>query len=66
LPTIFWFVIPTAANLWLSAAAGAVVSAAVAWRGAANVPAMALLWVLYHSIVNVGQTWYSFGESGGG
>ena len=26
---------------------------------------MALLWALYFSIVNVGQTWYSFGEWGG-
>lgn len=41
---------------------GAAVSCLVALRGAANLPAMALLWALYHSIVNVGQTWYAFGE----
>lgn len=41
---------------------GAGVSCLVALRGAANLPAMALLWALYHSIVNVGQTWYAFGE----
>ncbi|CAM9913246.1 unnamed protein product [Pylaiella littoralis] len=61
LPTIFWFVPPTAVNLWWVAATGAAVSCLVAARGAANLPAMALLWALYHSLVNVGQTWYSFG-----
>ncbi|XP_065185827.1 lipase maturation factor 1-like [Sycon ciliatum] len=40
---------------------GLLVSALVMLRGAANMPMMALLWVLYHSIVAVGQTWYSFG-----
>jgi hypothetical protein len=29
--------------------------------GAANSVIMVSLWLLYHSIVNVGQTWYSFG-----
>lgn len=29
--------------------------------GAANSLIMLSLWLLYHSIVNVGQTWYSFG-----
>lgn len=60
-PTIFWFVPPTASNLWWTAAVGVAVSAAISVRGAANLPAMALLWALYHSLVNVGQTWYSFG-----
>ncbi|MFG3254966.1 lipase maturation factor family protein [Streptomyces sp. NPDC048172] len=47
--------------------AGAALSAAVAAGAADSVPlgvsmAMwALLWLLYLSIVNVGQTWYSFG-----
>lgn len=54
---------PTAANLWWVAAVGAGVSCWVAVRGAANLPTMFLLWALYHSLVNVGQTWYSFGES---
>ena len=46
---------------------GAAVSAAIVAGGADRVPlwaAMAgwlLLWLLYLSIVNVGQTWYSFG-----
>ncbi|XP_071089721.1 lipase maturation factor 1-like [Haliotis cracherodii] len=30
-------------------------------RGAANWFIMLALWVIYHSIVNVGQKWYSFG-----
>ena len=30
-------------------------------QGAANMIVMLLLWLLYHSIVNVGQQWYSFG-----
>ena len=29
--------------------------------GAANMLALALLWILYTSLVNVGQTWFSFG-----
>ena len=29
--------------------------------GAANFFLMSILWLLYHSIVNIGQTWYSFG-----
>lgn len=61
-PTLFWFTPPTAEHLWWAAATGAAVSCFVALRGAANFPAMALLWALYHSLVNVGQTWYSFGE----
>jgi Lipase maturation factor len=52
-----------AAIAWL----GAVLSAAMALGLAAILPLWAavlvwlLLWVLYLSIVNVGQTWYSFG-----
>ena len=34
---------------------------AVFVTGAASSAAMLLLWLLYHSIVNVGQQWYSFG-----
>jgi hypothetical protein len=29
--------------------------------GSANSSMMLIVWLLYHSIVNVGQTWYSFG-----
>lgn len=61
-PTIFWFLPPTEQNLRHVACAGVYLSAFVTWRGASNMPIMFSLWVLYHSIVNVGQTWYSFGE----
>jgi len=33
----------------------------VALTGAANMALMLLLWLLYTSLVNVGQVWYSFG-----
>lgn len=44
---------------WLdiTAAAGLVLSIAVTLLGAANVPMMLSLWVLYHTLVNVGQHW---------
>jgi lipase maturation factor 1 len=29
--------------------------------GMANGCIMFILWILYHSIMNIGQTWYSFG-----
>lgn len=66
MPTLFWFLPPTATNLSRVAGVGAGVSTLVTLRGAANLPMMALLWGLYHSIVNVGQTWYSYGEGRGG
>ncbi len=65
-PTIFYVHYSDrffAAVAWL----GAVLSAAMALGLAAVLPLWAavlvwlLLWVLYLSIVNVGQTWYSFG-----
>ena len=40
---------------------GILLSLVVMVRGAANMPIMALLWILYMSLVNVGQTWFSFG-----
>ena len=36
-------------------------SALVFVRGAANMVIMFQLWLIYHSIVNVGQRWYGFG-----
>ncbi|XP_074605963.1 lipase maturation factor 1-like [Acropora palmata] len=41
--------------------AGLALSGILIVFGSANMLIMALLWVLYHSIVNVGQRWYSFG-----
>lgn len=61
-PTIFWLVKPTEDNLWWVAAAGSSISLLVAWRGAANCWLMLVLWGLYHSLVNIGQTWYSYGK----
>jgi len=60
-PTIFWFISPTATSLNMVAIAGSVLSILLIIKGASNVPLMALLWLLYLSIVNVGQTFYSFG-----
>jgi hypothetical protein len=59
LPSLFWIdcsdtalrVIP-----WI----GLILSCAVA-AGFANAPIMAVLWILYLSIVHVGQDWYGFG-----
>ena len=45
------------------AVAGMSLSALVFVIGGANIPIMLILWTLYHSIVNVGQKWYGFGES---
>ena len=36
-------------------------SAFVLFFGAANSVIMGLLWILYHTLVNVGQIWFSFG-----
>ena len=62
-PTLFWFVGGDQVDFWLDAAAwtGLVLSVLVLILGAANMPLLLSLWLLYHSIVNVGQTWYSFG-----
>lgn len=59
LPSLFWFDHSDAA---LSAVAivGAIVSLLVV-LGLENALAFLLLWVLYLSIANVGQRWYSFG-----
>ncbi|XP_064601523.1 lipase maturation factor 1-like [Liolophura sinensis] len=43
------------------ALAGMTLSGLVMVMGGANCVVMAVLWMLYHSIVNVGQRWYSFG-----
>ena len=40
---------------------GAFLAIMVMIRGAANMLVMAAMWMLYMSIVNVGQTWFSFG-----
>ena len=62
-PTLLWFAPPDRLDPWLRgiAACGAAVSAAVLLLGASNMPIQLALWALYHSIVTVGQRWYSFG-----
>ena len=63
-PTLFWLM-PSwgSVNGALDgvATAGIVISLSVFVSGASNMIALATLWALYHSIVAVGQTWYSFG-----
>ena len=59
LPSIFWFGHP---DVWLQAVAwiGFALSCLVL-AGFANAIIMTLLWVLYMSIVHVGQDWYGYG-----
>jgi len=47
--------------LALTAAAGMALSAFVLVNGGSNVFIQLLLWLLYHSLVTVGQRWYGFG-----
>ncbi|XP_030629966.1 lipase maturation factor 1 [Chanos chanos] len=62
-PSILWFLdwSDMDANLDGIALAGLALSGFVLVTGRANMFIMALLWILYHSLVNVGQLWYSFG-----
>ena len=63
-PTLFWALDPwDKVNDYLDGVAivGMTFSALIIWSGAANMIVLTLLWLLYHSLVNVGQTWYSFG-----
>ncbi|XP_039990697.1 lipase maturation factor 1 [Xiphias gladius] len=62
-PSILWFLDwgDMDANLDGIALAGMALSAFVLVTGMANMVIMVTLWVLYHSLVNVGQLWYSFG-----
>ena len=59
-PSLLWFVnYKENLNFWLDALAycGIVLSGFVLIFGCANIIIMLVLWVLYHSIVNVGQRW---------
>lgn len=62
-PTLLWLVSRDNidVSLGLIATVGMMISMTLCILGAANAFLMALLWVLYHSLVNVGQSWYSFG-----
>lgn len=56
---IFLCVVQAALDPWLkrTAAAGLALSVLVMVLGAANVPIIFALWVLYHTLANVGQHW---------
>nr|XP_046233279.1 lipase maturation factor 1 isoform X2 [Scatophagus argus] len=62
-PSILWLLdwSNMDANLDGIALGGMALSAFVLVTGMANMVIMVTLWVLYHSLVNVGQLWYSFG-----
>lgn len=62
-PTLLWFVEEQQLDFWLDAIAwsGVMLSSTVLILGASNIIIMLTLWLLYHSLVNVGQNWYSFG-----
>jgi len=64
-PTIFWWLTnpKVSRDFWLDSLAlsGAGLSFWMLITGAANALAFALLWILYTSIVNVGQTFYGYG-----
>ncbi|KAJ1471987.1 hypothetical protein T484DRAFT_1842063 [Baffinella frigidus] len=67
IPTLLWFADPKRLDPWIRgtpaqiSVGGMALSAGVMVLGAGNVPVMLSLWLLYHSIVSVGQRWYSFG-----
>ncbi|CAH1784987.1 unnamed protein product, partial [Owenia fusiformis] len=43
------------------AVSGLVMSSVLIWRGSANIILMLMMWIVYHSICNIGQRWYGFG-----
>lgn len=63
IPTLLWAVDPEDVDMYLDviAYAGVMLSLCVLYFGCSNMVIMGLLWILYHSLVNVGQRWYSFG-----
>ena len=62
-PTLLWLADENKMDqaLRFISALGMVLAGTVVVLGASNLPIQLSLWVLYHSIVNVGQRWYSFG-----
>ncbi|XP_063170819.1 lipase maturation factor 1-like [Candoia aspera] len=63
-PTLFWFLDWSSMNSVLDAFAliGLAISAFVLVTGCANMILMAAVWMIYLSLINVGQIWYSFGK----
>lgn len=60
-PTLLWWVSEESMDsaLDIIAYVGLVLSGFLVLWGAGNAIIFALLWALYHSIVNVGQRWYA-------
>ena len=58
-PTVLWWIPEQHTDQALDCIAytGLVLSAMLLIHGAGNALVFAVLWALYHSIVNVGQTW---------
>lgn len=62
--TLLWFVdYENDVDYWLDliAYAGLALTSFVFIIGGANIFIMLTIWILYHSLVNIGQRWYSFG-----
>ncbi len=58
-PTLLWAVNPDEIDKYLDVLAycGALLSLFVFYTGCCNMVIMLILWILYHSLVNVGQRW---------
>jgi hypothetical protein len=58
-PTLMWWVPEEDTDLALDAMAytGLAISGVLVLFGAGNAVMFTILWALYHSIINVGQTW---------
>lgn len=60
-PTLFWYIEPSNRNLEGVALLGGGISFVMVVLGHGSMCMLAVLWLAYMSVVNVGQTWYSFG-----
>ncbi|KAM4631566.1 lipase maturation factor 1 [Discoglossus pictus] len=62
-PTLLWLVDWSRIDTHLDniALLGIAISMFILVTGCSNMVLMATLWILYHSLVSVGQLWYSFG-----
>lgn len=58
-PTLLWAVNPENIDFYLDlvAYAGILISLFILYFGCANMFMMLTLWILYHSLVNIGQRW---------
>jgi len=61
MPTLLYLLPQTNASLLLLSRTGLALAACVLVLGAANKLMLAALWIIYMSIVNVGQIWFGFG-----